>query len=76
LEYAIFRCQPCRRDYNERTDTPFNKQVSQKRVYVEHAIRGIKIFRIAKEEFRMRSRMYEQVVGCICGLVRLRVQYI
>jgi hypothetical protein len=54
----------------------FNKQVSQKRVYVEHVIRVIKIFRIAKEEFRMRSRMYEQVIGCICGLVRLRVQYI
>lgn len=54
----------------------FNRQVSQQRVYVEHLIRVIKIFRIAKEEFRMRSRMYEQVIGCICGLVRLRVQYI
>ena len=33
----------------------FNKQVSQKRVYVEHVIRVIKVWRIAKEEFRMRS---------------------
>jgi len=47
----------------------FNRQVSQKRVYVEHLIRVIKIFRIAKEEFRMRSRMYELVIGCVCGLV-------
>ena len=54
----------------------FNQQVSQKRVYVEHLIRVIKIFRIAKEEFRMRSRMYELVIGCVCGLVRLRVQYV
>jgi hypothetical protein len=54
----------------------FNRQVSQKRVYVEHLIRVIKIFRIAKEEFRMRSRMYELVIGCVCGLVRLRVQYV
>jgi hypothetical protein len=53
----------------------FNRQVSQKRVYVEHLIRVVKIFRIAKEEFRMRSRMYEVVIGCVCGLVRLRVQY-
>jgi hypothetical protein len=54
----------------------FNRQVSKKRVYVEHLIRVLKIFRIAKEEFRMRSRMYELVIGCICGIVRLRVQYI
>ncbi len=52
----------------------FNKKISQKRVYVEHLIRVIKIFRIAKEEFRMRPRMYELVIGCVCGLVRLRVQ--
>lgn len=54
----------------------FNKAVSQQRVYVEHLIRVIKIFRIAKEEFRMRLPMYEMVIGCVCGLVRLRVQYV
>ncbi|MGB3496360.1 MAG: transposase family protein [Elainellaceae cyanobacterium] len=54
----------------------FNRLVSQKRVYVEHLIRVIKIFRIAKEEFRMRSGMYEMAIGCVCGLVRLRVQYV
>jgi DDE superfamily endonuclease/Helix-turn-helix of DDE superfamily endonuclease len=53
----------------------FNRALSQQRVYVEHVIRVIKIFRVAKEEFRMRSRMYELVIGCVCGLVRLRVQY-
>jgi hypothetical protein len=53
----------------------FNRQVSQKRVFVEHVIRVLKIFRVAKEIFRMRSRMYEVVIGCVCGLVRLRVQY-
>ena len=54
----------------------FNKKISQKRVYVEHLIRVVKIFRIAKETFRMRSRMYELAIGCVCGLVRLRVQYV
>lgn len=53
----------------------FNKVVSQARVYVEHLIRIIKIFRIAKEEFRMRMPMYEMAIGCVCGLVRLREQY-
>jgi hypothetical protein len=54
----------------------FNRQVSQQRVFVEHVIRVIKIFRVAKEMFRMRSRMYEMVIACVCGLVRLRVQYV
>ena len=53
----------------------FNRSLSQKRVFVEHVIRVIKIFRVAKEVFRIRSRMYERVIGCVCGLVRLRVQY-
>src|SRR5512147_1064287 len=53
----------------------FNRQLSQKRVFVEHVMRVIKIFRVAKEEFRMRSKMYERVIACVCGLVRLRVQY-
>jgi hypothetical protein len=56
--------------------TDFNKQLSQARVYVEHVIRVIQIFRIAQEEFRMRARMSEQVIGCVCGLVRLRCQYV
>lgn len=54
----------------------FNRQLSQQRVFVEHVIRVIKIFRVAKELFRMRSGMYEMVIGCVCGLVRLRVQYV
>lgn len=53
----------------------FNRSLSQRRVYVEHMIRVIKIFRVAKEVFRMRFRMYELVIACVCGLVRLRVQY-
>jgi hypothetical protein len=53
-----------------------NRRISQQRVYVEHVIRVIKIFRIAKEVFRMRSERYEMAIGCVCGLVRLRVQYV
>lgn len=53
----------------------FDRSLRQKRVFVEHVIRVIKIFRVAKETFRMRFWMYEIVMGCGCGLVRLRVQY-
>lgn len=53
----------------------FNHWINQQRVYVEHVIRVIKIFRMVKETFRMREQMYEQAIRCVCGLVRLRVQY-
>ena len=50
-----------------------NKVISGERIYVEHVIRLIKIFRVAKERFRMKGDKYEQVVLTICGLVRLRI---
>ena len=53
----------------------FNRQLSKRRVYVEHVIRVLKIFRLAQEQFRLRANMYEEAIGCVCGLVRLRVQY-
>jgi hypothetical protein len=50
-----------------------NKQLASKRIYVEHLIRLVKIFRIAKERFRLHSSSYQQVMLVICGLVRLRI---
>jgi DDE superfamily endonuclease/Helix-turn-helix of DDE superfamily endonuclease len=50
-----------------------NKLVSSERIYVEHMIRLFKIFRIAKERFRMNSDKYEQIILTVCGLVRLRI---
>jgi len=49
----------------------FNRRLSQNRVAVEHLIRVIKDFRVAKETFRRHSRLYEEVTACVCGLVRL-----
>ncbi len=51
-----------------------NKAFAQKRVYVEHVIRGIKIFRIAQQRFRLRGKHYPLVMKVICGLVRLRIR--
>jgi DDE superfamily endonuclease len=48
-----------------------NKEISSERIYVEHVIRLIKIFRAAKERFRMKGNKYEEVILTICGLVRV-----
>jgi len=50
-----------------------NKEIASNRIYVEHIIRIIKIFRSAKERCRMERDKYEQVILTICGLVRLRI---
>ncbi|MDJ0775564.1 MAG: transposase [Mastigocoleus sp. MO_167.B18] len=50
-----------------------NKEFSSKRIFVEHIIRVVKIFQVARERFPLNSRTYEQVILAICGLVRLRI---
>lgn len=49
-----------------------NKEFSAVRVFVEHVIRIVKIFRVAQERFRLKADKYEQIILTICGLVRLR----
>jgi hypothetical protein len=51
-----------------------NKKFSAKRIFVEHRIRSVKIFRVVQERFRLNSKKYEQVMLTICGLVRLRIK--
>ncbi|MEP0892003.1 transposase family protein [Leptolyngbya sp. PL-A3] len=51
-----------------------NKEFSStRRIFVEHVIRLLRIFRVAKERFRLHSDTYEQVILTVCGLVRLRL---
>ncbi|MGK7921017.1 MAG: transposase family protein [Trichodesmium sp.] len=50
-----------------------NKKKSQKRIFVEHVIRLIKIFGVARERFRLKDSNYQKVILTICGLVRLRI---
>ena len=50
-----------------------NRKRSQERIYIEHLIRIIKIFRVASERFRLRPNSYQQVIRVILGLVRLRI---
>jgi len=51
-----------------------NKAFSAKRIFVEHRIRTLKIFRVVQERFRLSPQKYEQVVLTICGIVRLRIR--
>ncbi|WP_229424016.1 transposase [Moorena producens] len=50
----------------------YNKLLSSNRIFVEHGIRLVKIFKIAGERFRLNSSKYSEVILTICGLVRLR----
>ncbi len=50
-----------------------NKEISSERIFVEHLIRIIKIFRIMQERFRLSKIKYKSIFLTICGLVRLRI---
>lgn len=50
-----------------------NRQLSSRRIGVEHMICRVKIFRVASERFRLSLNRYNQVIMTICGLVRLRL---
>ena len=50
-----------------------NKEMASDRIFVEHLIRVLKIFRVASERFRLNPSKYEQIIMTICGLVRFRI---
>ena len=50
-----------------------NKQLSSRRIAVEHMICRVKIFRVASDKFRLARHRYSQVIMAVCGLVRLRL---
>lgn len=50
-----------------------NKVLSSKRIFIEHLIRLLKIFRIVSQRFRLKARIYKEVILTVCGLVRLRI---
>ena len=50
-----------------------NKKMASHRIFVEHLIRVLNIFRVASERFRLNSRKYEQIIMTVCGIVRFRI---
>lgn len=50
-----------------------NKTASSKRIFVEHVIRVVKIFKVVRERFRLDKKRYKSIISTVCGLVRLRI---
>lgn len=50
-----------------------NREFSSNRIFVEHRIRSVKMFRVAGDRFRLNPSKYERVIRTICGLVRFRI---
>ncbi|UKP01140.1 transposase [Nostoc sp. UHCC 0870] len=68
---------PIKKPRNQELTTEQKEQntiFSSKRIFVEHRIRSVKIFRVVQERFRLNTRKYKQVILTICGLVRLRIR--
>lgn len=49
----------------------FNRQLSQKRIAIEHVNRELKIFRIMKETYRNHQNRYQQKLKIMCGIFNL-----
>ena len=50
-----------------------NQEFSSLRVFVEHVIRLVKIFRVASEILRLNYDKYDSLIYTVCELVRLRL---
>jgi hypothetical protein len=54
----------------------WNKKVSQVRIYVEHAIGGIKIFRMLKNRCRLKKEeLKNKIVGVAAGLWNYKLKF-
>ncbi|MEO3704682.1 transposase family protein [Trichormus azollae] len=52
-----------------------NKEVSSRRIGVEHLICRVKTCRVATDRCRLARHRYNQVIMAVCGLVRLELSY-
>ena len=50
-----------------------NKVLSGKRIFIEHLMCRLNVFRILSYQFRLNSRRYRTVMLAICGLFRLKL---
>ena len=50
-----------------------NKALSSNRIFVEHLIRVVKVFKVIQERFRLHKNRYKSILLTVCGLVRLRI---
>ncbi len=50
-----------------------NKQISQERIYVEHAIRKVKGFRVVRDEYRLAQGIFPTVVSVIVDCFNFQI---
>jgi hypothetical protein len=50
-----------------------NQEISGQRIFVEHLIGKLKIFRVVQDRFRLRPQKYRLIFLTICGLVRFKL---
>jgi hypothetical protein len=50
-----------------------NKLLSSRRIFVEHLIRVVKVFKVIQERFRLHKSRYNSIILIVCSLVRLRI---
>ena len=50
-----------------------NKVLSGKRIFIEHLMCRLNVFRILNYQFRLNSRRYRTVMLAICGLFKLKL---
>lgn len=54
----------------------WNKVVARKRIFVEHAIGGMKVFRILKNKCRLKSKeLKNRILGVAAGLWNYKLKY-
>ncbi|WP_217481765.1 transposase family protein [Nostoc sp. TCL240-02] len=56
-----------------KTQKSENKELSFRRIFVEHLICRVKIFRVASDRFRLARHCYSQVIKTVCELVGLHL---
>jgi hypothetical protein len=59
--------------HNRRYETKSFQRVFQQWYFFEHVIILVKVFWVAQQRFPLNSRIYEQVILSICGLVTLGI---
>lgn len=56
-------------------DKEFNHEHSSRRIFVEHAIRRVKVFRIIKETYRNRGRRFGLRFNLIAAIVNMELRH-
>ena len=66
FSYTPFK-KPRKRELTDR-EKEYNRELARHRIYVEHVIRCLKIFRILAQPYRNRRRRYKLRFNLISGL--------